>query len=105
MIETKLYLGLSRKDDPEVTRQQLRDFFCIHVSPRFDGFTIQDVTGYWKGEYEDTVVLIFIHDNRDIDIDKIAEAYCILFDQECVLRTDTEVSTSFVSELEPRKKE
>lgn len=100
MIETKLYLGRSRKSGLAVTDRMLDEFIQRHVSPNFDGFTLYNATGFWKGTTESTVVLELIHDPEDeirtCVIENIAEAYVIIFDQDAVLRVDRQVDSHLI---------
>lgn len=100
MIETKLYLGRSRKSGIAITNKHIEEFLNRHVVPNFDFTIIQEARGCWKGSIESAIILEIIHDPEDTIrsgiIDNIAESYAILFDQECVLRTDRQVDSRLI---------
>ncbi len=103
MIETKLYLGLSRKWGPNITKKEIGMFLALCVTPRFEGYTLYDATRSWQGDREDTIVLEIIHDDLNTDrgrsandIQNIARSYCLLFDQDCVLKVERWIRSELV---------
>jgi len=76
------------------------DFFVNDVIvPRFLGFTILEVKGYWKGKAEDTFVLEVLDDGAasDVKIQQIADAYVSRYHQEAVMVLSQEVTETFVT--------
>ena len=49
----------------------------------FDGYTIQDATGTWKSDLEDTKIVIINTTNQD-KVEAVAWEYKDMFDQEAV---------------------
>lgn len=100
MIKTELYFGRQTPDSWRhgVADQQWQDFEINEIASRFDGFTVLDGRGYWKGQSEKCKVVVFVHvDTGDTRarIDDIQEEYRKRFGQEEILRVDTKVKVSF----------
>ncbi|AGF91125.1 hypothetical protein S-CBP2_0004 [Synechococcus phage S-CBP2] len=77
----QLFLGRNIPTGGVVTDDQF-DTFLQHVP--FDGFTITDAVGYWKGEPEATKVLTVCTDVDDARVMQTAELYKGMFQQEAV---------------------
>lgn len=86
MITLQLYLGRNIPDTTDtVTEQQVSDFLRFVVTPRFDGFTVQEALGYWKGQPEQTVVLTICCEAYDQPkVAEIAQLYKAQFKQDSV---------------------
>jgi hypothetical protein len=104
-VETRLYLGLSQPDGPNVTATAFAKFLKTEVTPRLsEGYTLLDGQGFWREDRsgktisEPSRVLIHLHDaspEKNSTIDAIAAAYKQAFHQEAVLRTDTRTCVAF----------
>ena len=101
MIKTELYFGLSIKGEvlTKVSEQSFNEFAADVIMPRFpDGFTILSGTGIWRGGFESCKVLIVVHRgiaSSNNCINQIRDLFCRLFNQESVMRVDSEVEVSF----------
>jgi hypothetical protein len=106
-VDTKLYFGLGREDNPEkgVNEAKWREFLDKEVTPRFpDGLSVVDVYGQWQGakqtaperlrskmlivDYPDT------QENRD-KIEAIRSAWKKMTGDQSVLRVTQPVDVSF----------
>lgn len=105
-VQTILIFGLSRPDGSAVTQDEWQAFMDAHITPRFGrGLTIIDTDGHWmmqSGEMikEDSRTILLLYDaasaqQADADIESIKAEYKELFDQEAVLRIDSEAAVSF----------
>ena len=105
-VQTILIFGLSRPDGSVITQDEWQAFMDAHIVPRFgDGLTIIDTDGHWmmqSGELikEDSRTILLLYDaasaqQADADIESIKAEYKELFDQEAVLRIDSEAAVSF----------
>ena len=82
----QLYLGRNIPDTTDtVTEEQISDFLRFVVTPRFDGFTVQEALGYWKGQPEQTVLLTICCESYDQPkVAEIAQLYKQQFNQDSV---------------------
>jgi hypothetical protein len=82
----QLFLGRNIPDTTAtVTDDQISDFLRFVVQPRFDGFTVQEAIGFWKGQPEDTVILtICCEDYGQPKVAEIAQLYKAQFKQDSV---------------------
>jgi len=82
----QLFLGRNIPDTTDaVTEQQVSDFLRDVVQPRFDGFTVQQAIGYWKGQPEQTVILTICCESFDQPkVAEIAQLYKAQFQQDSV---------------------
>ncbi len=104
-VETRLYLGLSQPDGPNVSASGFARFLKVEVTPRLpEGYTLLDGQGFWrevrsgKTISEPSRVLVHLHDasaEKNNTLDAIAAAYKKDFHQEAVLRTDTGTCVAF----------
>ncbi len=105
-IQTILIFGLSRPDGSVITQDEWQAFMDAHITPRFgQGLTIIDTDGHWmmqSGEMikEDSRTIFLLYDaasaqQADASIESIKNEYKKLFDQEAVLRIDSEAAVSF----------
>lgn len=82
-----LYFGTSAAGRETISLPAFKSFLADSVTPRFPGFSVADVMGYWKGEPEKCHVLSVLMDDSDNarhDIRTIAEHYKSRFNQEAV---------------------
>ena len=103
LTETTLFFGLS-KAEGEVTDAEWNDFQKTHLTAAFsEGFTVINGDGYWqvpetgKSVSEKSKILIRLHKATPDDlaaIDQVIETYKTNYDQESVLRLDSEVCTA-----------
>ena len=86
MITLQLYLGRNIPDTTDtVTEEQISDFLRFVVTPRFEGFTVQEALGYWKGQPEQTVLLTICCKSYDQPkVAEIAQLYKQQFSQDSV---------------------
>ncbi len=104
LTETTLFFGLSRVGG-EVTEAEWAAFQKNHLEPAFaEGFTVINGDGYWrvpetgKSVSEKSKILIRVHSGSSDDLAAIAgviNTYKTQFDQESVLRMESEVCTDF----------
>ena len=58
--------------------------YCQEVlDANFDGYTIQDATGTWKSDLEDTKIVSIDTTNRD-KVEDVAQLYKEMFNQDAV---------------------
>ncbi|WP_126454591.1 DUF3574 domain-containing protein [Sulfuriflexus mobilis] len=75
-----------------VTDTLWSNFVAQQVSTKFDGFTVLDSIGYWKGAKEDTKIIIFTFKSGDDANDNltktttIAGSYAKTFCQDAVMQ-------------------
>ena len=86
-MQFQLFLGRNIPDAGQVTPGMMQTFIREQVCPRFDGFTVTEGVGFWKGEQEQVTILTFITDDAD-SVAEIAEAFKVAFRQESVLMTE-----------------
>jgi hypothetical protein len=102
---TELFFGTD-KPGPDVTEYQFSRFVNDVVTPRFpDGLTVLAGNGQWKGdngkivkERSKIIVLLYPKDGEKDSskkIEEIRDQYEKQFQQESVLRTDSEEQVSF----------
>jgi hypothetical protein len=106
-IRTELYFGTTLPDGSELTAEQWGEFLDAEITPRFpDGLTVLEGYGQFLNSEgiiagETSIVLIIFHPGEFVDessasIEEIREIYEVEFDQESVLRVDSEpVCVSF----------
>ena len=84
----EFYLGTDISGTDIVTDEMFNDFLIENVQPVFDGFTILESIGYWKGTTETTKVLIIIDSElTETIVNKIRDTYKNTFKQESVFVT------------------
>lgn len=106
-IRTELYFGTTLSDGTEMSAEQWGDFLDAEITPRFpDGLTVLEGYGQFLNSEgiiagETSIVLIIFHPGEFVDessasIEEIRDLYEVEFDQESVLRVDSEpVCVSF----------
>ena len=87
-MQFQLFLGRNIPDAGKVSKAMMQTFIREEVCPRFDGFTVTEGVGFWKGEQESVTILTFITDDAN-SVSEIAEAFKTAFRQESVLMTET----------------
>jgi hypothetical protein len=106
-IRTEVFFGLSEHGTP-IAAEQWQDFVDKTITPRFpDGLAIV----YGNGQYrtsgaevtkEPTAILILLHKKEtwrrdDAILNSIAKEYDVRFQQESVLRCDSDARVEFIS--------
>jgi len=86
-MQFQLFLGRNIPDAGKVSKAMMQTFIREEVCPRFDGFTVTEGIGFWKGEQENVTILTFITDDA-ASVAAIAEAFKAAFRQESVLMTE-----------------
>ncbi|MEV5198243.1 DUF3574 domain-containing protein [Streptomyces sp. NPDC053720] len=106
-IETRLLFGTERPDGgPDVTDHQFLAFIDDEVTPRFpNGLTIQDGRGQWRDsngviERERSYELTLLYPAsearvRDIQIERIRDAYEKAYAQDSVARLEERTTADF----------
>ena len=103
-IRTELYFGMTRRDGSSVTDSQWQAFVRQEVTPRFPkGFTVVPADGQYMDQsgnmtIEHSRVVVILHkDDADArhKLADISGAYCKQFDQESVMKVDSEAGVSF----------
>lgn len=87
-MQFQLFLGRNIADSGTVTNSMMSNFIREEVCSRFDGFTVTEGVGFWKGEQEQVTILTFMTEDSD-SVEEIAEAFKTQFRQESVLMTET----------------
>jgi hypothetical protein len=104
MVRTELFFGLDRFEEPPVTEAEWQEFVDAEVTPRFsEGLTMLSSDGQYLAEsgeqiHEDSKIVILLHDGSpaaSADVDAIRQAYLERFDQESVLRVDSDACVGF----------
>jgi hypothetical protein len=105
MVETQLFLGMSKPKGGTVSGRDWEAFVAREVSPRFpEGFSVIDGAGFWRdGASQKTIsekskVVVRLHPasaEADQAIGAIVDAYKTKFEQEAVLRIDRGVCAKF----------
>jgi hypothetical protein len=87
-----LYFGTAKPDRTVVSLTDWEKFLKDEVTPRFEGFTVWEARGSWKGESEASHVLQIVHGpGKEAEIAAIIEAYKQRFQQEAVLQVRSDV--------------
>lgn len=106
-IRSELYFGTTLPDGSEMTADQWADFLDAEITSRFpDGLTVLEGYGQFLNSEgiiagETSIVLIIFHPAEFVDessaaLEEIRDLYEAEFDQESVLRVDSEpVCVSF----------
>ena len=77
----QLYCGRNIPNGGKVTDKEIATLFLARVP--FEGFTVQECVGYWKGEMEETLLLTVCTDDYKL-VQETAELYKNMFRQEAV---------------------
>ena len=86
----QLFLGRNIPDAGKVTNEMLDAFIATEVTSRFDGFTVTEGIGFWKGQQEKVTILTFITDEAT-KVAEIADAFKSAFRQDSVLMTEMQM--------------
>ena len=86
-MQFQLFLGRNIPDAGTISKAMMQQFIRDHVCTRFDGFTVTEGVGFWKGEQENVTILTFITED-DVSVREIADAFKSAFRQESVLMTE-----------------
>jgi hypothetical protein len=103
MTETLLYFGMSRPGGGIVSESDWNAFLQSEIVPRFaEGFSVIDSAGFWlDGQRQQTIteqsriISRLLRPGDTEDIPQIIAAYKTAFQQESVLRVDTQVCAAF----------
>ena len=79
----QLFCGRDIPSGGVVDDKSFNSFLEMHVNTAFDGYTVSNVMGMWKGTPEITNCISICTD-RQADVLKIAQAYKELFEQDSV---------------------
>lgn len=86
-VMATLYFGANIPAGATVSDSDFARFLADSVTPRFPGFTLATLDGYWKGEPEKVRVLTLLHEDDSsfrTNVRIIAEHYKSDFGQEAV---------------------
>jgi hypothetical protein len=92
----RLYLGRNIGTDSTVSDEAFDAFLGDTVAPLFDGFTITQAQGFWKGTRENTTIIEILTDN-EAGIGIIARVYASRFSQDAVLVQQVTGVSEFVT--------
>ena len=79
----QLFLGLNRPDNETITPEQFNAYTSEVLDTLFDGYTISDAVGNWKGEREQTKIVSVCTEYKDL-VNKAANLYKTFFEQDAV---------------------
>ena len=79
----QIFLGLNRPDNETVTIEQFNAYTQEVLDTLFDGYTITDAVGNWKGEREATKVVSVCTEYKNL-VQKAANLYKEFFEQDAV---------------------
>jgi hypothetical protein len=79
----QMFLGLNRPDNEIITSEQFNAYTSEVLDTMFDGYTITDAVGNWKGEREATKVVSICTEYKDL-VHKAANLYKEFFEQDAV---------------------
>ena len=91
-MQFQLFLGRQIPNAGTVTKAMMKQFIRDEVCSRFDGFTITEGIGFWKGEEEKVTILTIITEDA-WKVSEIAQAFKVGFNQESVLVTEQPLPT------------
>lgn len=81
----QLFCGRNIPSGGTVSDNEVADFLRFVVTPRFDGFTVQECTGFWKGEMEETLLISICCERFDAPkVAEIANLWKTQFQQDSV---------------------
>jgi hypothetical protein len=89
-VQFQLFLGRNIPDAGKVTNEMMANFIQNEVATRFEGFTMIEGVGFWKGEAEQVTILTILTDDHE-NVSEIAAAFKTQFRQESVLIAETPV--------------
>ena len=78
----QMYFGRNTKDGVYVTDAAWESFREV-LSMSFDGYTIQDVEGSWKGSTEDTKLVTVTTKHKE-KVNDLINAYTEMYNQDAV---------------------
>lgn len=79
----QLFFGMNIPSGGQVSDQEWSSFVSLVVATRFNAFTVQDATGFWKGSQEPTKIVTISTDDRS-RINEVCETFKALFTQDAV---------------------
>lgn len=97
MMNTKIYLGTDIEKVATVSDGAFLNFLSKEVMPVINGCSVYEITGIWKGTFEKTKVVEFIHSDNELSaIKTIAKKYKTQFHQESVLIVSSKIETELL---------
>lgn len=99
MIQFQIFAGFNSAggDCSPATVARNRDHLLAICDANLENYTLQDVTGRWKGGTEKSAIVTFIGTRQHTElIRKVAGQYKDAADQESVLITDMAINADFV---------
>ena len=79
----QMYLGLTRPDNETITTEQFNAYTQEVLNTMFDGYTITDAVGNWKGKREATKIVSICTEYKHL-VTKAANLYKEFFEQDAV---------------------
>ena len=79
----QMYLGLTRPDNEIITTEQFNAYTHEVLDALFEGYTITDAVGNWKGEREQTKIVSICTEYKHL-VTKAANLYKEFFEQDAV---------------------
>ena len=79
----QMYLGLNSPDNEIITSEEFNAYTSEVLDSMFDGYTISDAVGNWKGEREQTKIVSICTEYKDL-VQKAANLYKEFFEQDAV---------------------
>jgi len=67
------------------------------TSQHFDGFTTEQVVGYWKGARENTLKIEIVTDSSDATIAKLCKELRVRLNQDAIMLEIVESNIAFIS--------
>lgn len=112
-VRAELYCGMSRRDGSTVTDAQWQAFLDRYVTPRFPtGFTVLNASGQYQSmedgklyrEPSRVLVILFPREfqaDAERKLQQVAQDYIGMFEQESVLKVESESSVRFIERPAP----
>ena len=92
MKKAILYVGHNN-----VTKELEADKIIEITGKYFEGFTTEQVIGYWKGARENTLKVEIVTDSSDATITKLCRELRVALDQEAIMLEIIESNIAFIS--------
>jgi len=96
------YFGTDIAGSGTVTQDYIDNFILQQFVPRFQGFSVSEIIGYWEGIKERTITISINCEDEEVEeiaaqLELIAEVYCLECKQDCVMIETVEVSSTFIN--------
>jgi len=92
MKKAILYVGHNN-----VTKELEVDKIINITGKHFDGFTTEQVIGYWKGARENTLKIEIVTDSSDSTITKLCKELRVKLNQDAIMLEIVESNIAFIS--------